>query len=173
MPRVTRAALRSLLPEETNLAASTPLPLTPLAQRAPLGEITGNTVETAVAPNACNQQSKPEKKAPSKGKRGRVKKTKKPEQRSVGEENIDVLEDDNRSATSSAVNEACQELLKGSDGGMKFRYRYGNPIGFNVNCIYRYPSSRHARSPSPHTTFARRQCSQKEIIPGLTITPRP
>lgn len=123
MPRVTRAALRSnMLAEEANLAASTPLPLTPLAQRAPLGEITGNTVEAAPAPNIYNHQSNPEKNAPSKGKRGRAKKSKKPEQKGICEEGIDVLEDDNRSATSSAVNEACQELLKEKTGGMNFRY---------------------------------------------------
>lgn len=136
MPRITRAALRSnTVLEEANTAASVPLPSTPLSQRTPLGEIAGNVVEAASTPNVHHQQSqqsRPEKKAP-KRKRGKLKRAKKGEQTDVGEEEehvIDVIEDGNQSTVSSAVNEACQELLKESDGGMKFRCLLGerNPM---------------------------------------------
>lgn len=122
MPRVTRAALRSItLLEESNLAASIPLPRTPQAQRTPLGEIAGNVVEAVAAPDVYSQRSKPEKKTGPKGKRGRVKKVKTLEQEPTTEAIIDVIEDDAQSATSSAVNEACKELQKERAGGMKIR----------------------------------------------------
>lgn len=117
MPRVTRAALRSnAMLEEANIASSTPLPLTPLLERAPLGEIAGNAIEVVDASSSYNKVKKGEKKGSSKTKKGRVK-AKKAEPPVMNENTIDVLEDDNQSTTSSAADEARQELLKESSGG--------------------------------------------------------
>lgn len=115
MPRVTRAALRlNAMLEETNLAASTPLPQTPL--RAPLGEITGNSEDVKAMVNNLEELVKGHKKAP-KG-RGKVQNN---ERKVVSdarrEHTIDVIEDDNQSATSSAVDEACQDLMRESSRG--------------------------------------------------------
>lgn len=112
MPRVTRAALRSnALLEEADLASSTPLPLT----RVPLGEIAGNKEEIK---SESHELSKAEKKPPVKGKKGKVtKEAKKQENDKTGHETVEILEDDNQSATSSAVDEACQNLMQESSGG--------------------------------------------------------
>lgn len=114
MPRVTRAALRShALLEEADLASATPLPLTPVT-RVPLGEIAGNKEEIKTEPH---ELSKAEKKPLVKGKKGRVaKEVKKQENHKIDHETIEVLEDDNQSATSSAVEEACQNLMQESSG---------------------------------------------------------
>lgn len=113
MPRVTRAALRlNAMLEDTNLAASTPLPLTPLALRTPLGEISGNSEEVKAMVNNLEQLVKAQKKAPPKGRRGKVQNNdKKLALNARHEESIEVIEDDNQSATSSAVDEACQDLM--------------------------------------------------------------
>ena len=120
MPRVTRAALRlnAAMLEETNLAASTPLPLTPLPHRAPLGEITGNSEDVKAMVNDLEELVKARKKAPPKAKRGKVPKNEKKLALSAkSEASVEVIEDDNQSATSSAVDEACQELMKEPSGG--------------------------------------------------------
>lgn len=58
------------------------------------------------------------KKAPPKGKRGKVQKNdKKLALSAKSEGSVEVIEDDNQSATSSAVDEACQELMKEPSGG--------------------------------------------------------
>lgn len=115
MPRVTRAAVRShTLLEEANLASSTPLPLTPVT-RVPLGEIAGNKEEIKAEPH---ELAKVERKSLVNGKKGRIaKKAKKQENDRIGHETVEVLEDDNQSATSSAVEEACQNLMHESTGG--------------------------------------------------------
>lgn len=119
MPRVTRAALRlNAMLEDTNLAASTPLPLTPFPLRAPLGEITGNSEEVKAMVNDLEQLVKSQKKAPPKGRQGKVQKNeRKLPHNTRSEESVEVIEDDNQSATSSAVDEACQELMKEPSGG--------------------------------------------------------
>ncbi len=119
MPRVTRAALRlNPMLEETNLAASTPLPLTPVPNRAHLGEITGNSGEVKAVVRAVESSVKAHKKAPLKGRRGKtLKNAKKITPNARSEESIEVIEDDNQSATSSAVDEACHELMKEPSGG--------------------------------------------------------
>ena len=115
MPRVTRAALRShAMLEEADLASSTPLPLTPVT-RVPLGEIAGNKEEIKPEPY---ELSKAEKKPPVKGRKGRVaKEAKKQENDKINHETVEVLEDDIQSTTSSAVEEACQNLMQESSGG--------------------------------------------------------
>lgn len=119
MPRVTRAALRShALLEEAGLASSTPLPLTPVT-RVPLGEITGNKEEVKVESHELSMP-RVEKKSPPKGKKGRVaKKAQKAESDKIDQGSVEVLEDDNQSVTSSAVDEACQNLMQESSGGKR------------------------------------------------------
>lgn len=119
MPRVTRAALRlNAMLEDTKLAASTPLPLTPLPLRAPLGEITGNSEEVKAMVNNLEELVKAQKKAPPKGRRGKIQSNeKKLALHARREERVEVIEDDNQSATSSAVDEACQELMREPSGG--------------------------------------------------------
>jgi hypothetical protein len=109
MPRVTRAAVR-IMEDEATLAAGVPLPSTPNAERAPLGEITSNRNEqptTALEVNLC----KPAKK-PNRGRKAKPAKKSKKQNQSEPEPVCEVLEDDNESATSSAVEEACEELRK-------------------------------------------------------------
>lgn len=114
MPRVTRAALRSqVLLDEVDLAISTPLPSTPRT-RVPLGEIAANTEEIK---NPNLELSKSKNKQPAKGKRKIAKKTQKQTSSKVQESSVEVLEDDNQSTTSSAVDEACQNLMQDISGG--------------------------------------------------------
>lgn len=114
MPRVTRAALRSqVLLDEVDLAISTPLPSTPRT-RVPLGEIAANTEEIK---NPNLELSKSKKKQPAKGKRKIAKKTQKQANSKVQDQGVEVLEDDNQSTASSAVDEACQNLMQDISGG--------------------------------------------------------
>lgn len=114
MPRVTRAALRSqVLLDEVDLAISTPLPSTPRT-RVPLGEIAANTEDIK---NLNLELSKTKKKQPVKGKRKVAKKTKKHTSSKVEDQVVEVLEDDNQSTASSAVDEACQSLMQELSGG--------------------------------------------------------
>ena len=121
MPRVTRAALRSqVLLDEVDLAISTPLPSTPRI-RVPLGEIAANTEDIK---NPYVELSKTKKKQPAKGKRKVVKKAKKQTESKVEDQSIEILEDDNQSTTSSAVEEACQNLMQEISGG---KHPHSNP----------------------------------------------
>lgn len=121
MPRVTRAALRSqVLLDEVDLAISTPLPSTPRT-RVPLGEIAANTEEIK---NPNLELSKSKNKQPAKGKRKIAKKTQKQTSSKVQESSVEVLEDDNQSTTSSAVDEACQNLMQDISGG---KFPHSNP----------------------------------------------
>ena len=116
MPRITRAALRSnaVALDECEGAASVPLPPTPSKERAPLGEVAGNTVEIAME-GSNNDDSKPKKKRSAKGKnRQGARKAKK-----ADPVNNEVLDDDSHSATSSAVEDACEELRKDPKGTLR------------------------------------------------------
>lgn len=116
MPRVTRAALRSKeIQEESDLAASTPLPSTPIKPRAPLGEISNNKVTEPGPVNATEEKVEPSKKGKGKKAHGTKKMTK---QKKDNKEQPDgeVLEDGNESTTSSALEEACRDLLRGKSG---------------------------------------------------------
>jgi hypothetical protein len=120
MPRVTRAALRSnALLEESTVAALTPLPLTPLKERVALGEITDNQGPALEMIEVVKDAGKikPGKTGPGQGKKGRVAKKGKKHVPKAEEGNVEVLEDDNQSETSSAVEDACQDLMKESPGG--------------------------------------------------------
>lgn len=119
MPRVTRAALRSnVMLEEAILAEQTPLSSTPVKRRAPLGVITGNSEENVDKPAEVDGSGDVGKKVVLKGKKGRApKKGKKCIQTVQNEVTLEVLEDDNQSATSSAVDEACEELIKENSKG--------------------------------------------------------
>ncbi|MCJ1456563.1 hypothetical protein MMC28_006924 [Mycoblastus sanguinarius] len=114
MPRVTRAALRSKeLEEETSVTISKPFLLTPAKSRVPLGEIRDNQSAGSIV-NTPEESVEVAKKDPAKvkGKKGKAtKKTTKQEKLSIEEPSIDVLEDGNQSAASSAVEEACQDLM--------------------------------------------------------------
>ena len=111
MPR-TRAALRSnaIVEDEVDLATNTALPSTPVKDREPLGEISSNAQEESM--NAKTFQKVPTKAKKIKGaKRGRKKKTENPEP------DAEVLEDENQSETSSAVEDACDDLMKNRHHG--------------------------------------------------------
>jgi hypothetical protein len=104
--------------EQNKLPASSTLPLNPLSHRAPLGEITGNSEEVKTMINDLEQLVHEQKKAPPKERRGKAqRKTKKFAPNTRNEASVEVVEDDNQSATSSAVEEACQELMKEASGG--------------------------------------------------------
>lgn len=117
MPRITRAALRTniVLDDEVNLATATPLPLTPQIERAPLGEIAGNPIGEVTSMLEVNL-AKPVKKVTGKPKKAKAprKEKKRPVQ---DETDFEILEDDNQSSTSSAVEEACEELLRDHSQG--------------------------------------------------------
>ncbi|KAL8735268.1 MAG: hypothetical protein Q9181_002880 [Wetmoreana brouardii] len=151
MPR-TRAAHRSQAsPEDTQLAANTPLPATPpVTRRKPLGEISGNQEEVPVAVDNPEEILKANK-GPGKGKKGKnVKRSKKEAQtaKSHGPEN--VLPDENESETSSAVEDACQDLLK------------DQPQGISQVIIN---DERSRSPPSPAVTVATKQLSSSSA-PG-------
>ncbi|KAL2042295.1 hypothetical protein N7G274_004784 [Stereocaulon virgatum] len=115
MPRVTRAALRTQeLQEESEIAASTPLPPTPTKKRVPLGEISDN-IATEVQAAELQEKMAPLKKGPGRSKKANAaKKGSKQRKAKDTETQVEILEDGNASETSSAVEEACQDLLKDS-----------------------------------------------------------
>ena len=119
MPRVTRAAMRShaIMEEESHFAATVPLPSTPLSGRTPLGDITSVVQEEALNSHESNASVKAVKKAIVKSKK--AKGTKKGGKKKVEKDklNPEVLEDENQSETSSAVDEACGDLLRGNSEG--------------------------------------------------------
>ena len=117
MPRVTRAALRTQeQQDDSDIAASTPLPPTPVKKRVPLGEISENAATEAQVAE-LEQKLVPAKKGSVRGKKANVaKKTNKQKKVKAMEVEPEVLEDGNESSTSSAVEEACQDLLKDGSG---------------------------------------------------------
>ena len=119
MPRVTRAALRSAEQHDgSDIAATIPLPQTPLKDRVPLGETTGNKGARIDAANTSEEQAVPAKKRIVKGKKGNAaKKATKITIEEAKEMCAGVLEDESQSIPSTAADEASQDLLKdGSQG---------------------------------------------------------
>lgn len=114
----TRAALRSQ-PKDTDIAANVPLPATPpVTRRKPLGEISGNQEELPAAIDDPEQILKANK-GPGKGKKGKgAKKSKKQSQPADNQALEEVVPDENESETSSAVEDACQDLLKEQPQGI-------------------------------------------------------
>ncbi|KAM0806067.1 hypothetical protein BDR22DRAFT_816299 [Usnea florida] len=120
MPRVTRAALRSMEQhDESSVAVLVPLPQTPTKGRIPLGEIANNKGAESQAPTNSEERAAPAKKGTGKGKKRTMAKQAKTEMTEKAEEVcVEILEDENQSTCSSAV-EACQDLLK--DGSQDTR----------------------------------------------------
>ena len=118
MPRVTRAALRSIEHQDgLDTAAMIPLPQTP-KDRVPLGETTGNKGAHNEATNTSEEQE-PAKKGTGKVKKGNAgKKASKRPKEKAEEVRVGILEDETQSIHSSAAEEACQDLLKGGCQGM-------------------------------------------------------
>ena len=120
MPRVTRAALRSQETQaELNEAASTPLPLTPIKGRAPLGETAGNigtpraNKDKEINEDVCDIVVN----NPKKGKKGNAaKKLSKKNSTKSKKQDVKVLEDEEESEGSSAADEAAANLSKDTSG---------------------------------------------------------
>ncbi|KAL8953744.1 MAG: hypothetical protein Q9222_000426 [Ikaeria aurantiellina] len=121
MARTTRAAPRTqVLQEDSRVAAAVPLPATPpVTRRTPLGEISGNQEDLPVVVDDPEEILKGNKKKGSgKGKKGKIsKKTKKHDPEVKEDESQHVLPDENESETSSAVEDACQDLRDGRPQG--------------------------------------------------------
>ena len=118
MPRVTRAAMRSMEQhDEPSIAVLIPLPQTPTKGRNPLGEIANNKGAESQAITNSEERAAPAKKEVGKGKKRTTAKTAKPGKTEKAEKVcVEILEDENQSTCSSAV-DACQDLLKdGSQG---------------------------------------------------------
>ena len=118
MPRVTRAALRSMVQhDESSVAVLIPLPQTPTKGRIPLGEIANNKGAESQPNTNSEERAAPAKKEVEKGKKRTTAKKAKTETTEKAEEAcVEILEDKNQSTCSSAV-EACQDLLQdGSQG---------------------------------------------------------
>ncbi len=111
----TRAALRSQAPSEDSNNIGTPPP--PAPKRAPLGEITGNQEEVPVAVDDPEEILKANKATGKRKKSKSSKKSKKHVATPEDEESGKVLPDENRSETSSAVDGACQDLLRDQTQG--------------------------------------------------------
>lgn len=118
MSRITRAALRSNAPSEhPDLAASVPSPSTARKERAPLGEIAGNVVEDSRTDGVSNGTIKAKKKGPAKLKKGKASRKVKLENTGNNEAREEVLKDNDETAESSAVEEACDILIIHSEQG--------------------------------------------------------
>ncbi|KAL8793444.1 MAG: hypothetical protein Q9195_003927 [Heterodermia aff. obscurata] len=122
MPRITRATVRSNAAlENPDLAASFSLPIIPRKQRAPLGEIAGNAGENSSIADSSGQMTKARNKGSANSKKENAGKKAKAEFLASSENCHEILEDDNQGATSSAVEEACDDLMKhGSSGTFHF-----------------------------------------------------
>lgn len=94
-------------------AASIPLPTTPREERPPLSEVTTNNREELIVLEL--NLTKPAKKPPAKALHSGKKEKK--EKIGLQENNFDVIEDDCESTVSSAVEEACDALMKVSMNG--------------------------------------------------------
>ena len=143
MPRVTRAALRSAEQQDgSDIAATIPLPQTPLKDRVPLGETTGNKGAYIDAANTSEEQAAPAKKRIGKGKKGNAaKKATKTTKEEAKEMCVEVLEDESQSIQSTAADEASQDLLKdGSQGESNTSFMTAR----SLICVraYRYNSDR-------------------------------
>ena len=107
--------------DESNIAASTPLPQTPNKGRVPLGEVAGNKGLESEAASTAEERTAPAKKGTGKGKNGNTaKKVDKKTREKAEEVRVEVLEDENQSINSSAAEEASQDLLKNGSQGMLY-----------------------------------------------------
>lgn len=114
MPRLTRAAMRAQpSPDDSAVAAAVALPATPpVIKRTPLGEISGNQEELPT-PVEDPEQILKTNKGPGKGRKAKVtKKSKGQDESGQNGKAASVLPDEIESETSSAVDDACQDLLK-------------------------------------------------------------
>lgn len=109
----TRSALRSQGPHEN----PTTSPSSTASKRAPLGEITGNQEEVPGAVDDPEEILKANRGTAKEKKSKRSKKSKKDAQSTNNEVSGKVLPDENESETSSAVDNACQDLLKDQTQG--------------------------------------------------------
>lgn len=119
MPRLTRAAKRAQpAPGDSAVAAAVALPATPPStKRMPLGEISGNQEELPT-PVENPEQILKANKGPGKGKKGKSsKKSKGLDEAGNTGKSTGVLPDEVESETSSAVDDACQDLLKDGHEG--------------------------------------------------------
>ena len=117
MPR-TRAAQRNAILEDLDDAAAVPLPSTPQrGDRAPLGEILLNEQEPAKVGLEVNQGKLEKGAQATKNKSAGHKKKTASKENARPESAAAVVEDDYESSTSSAVEEACQDLKDGSKYG--------------------------------------------------------
>ncbi|KAL8957094.1 MAG: hypothetical protein Q9183_006149, partial [Haloplaca sp. 2 TL-2023] len=100
-------------PEDSAVAANIPLPATPpVTRRKPLGELSGNQEDPPAAIDNPEEILKANK-GHGKGKKGKgQKKAKKQVQASENRASKQVIPDENESETSSAVEDACQDLLQ-------------------------------------------------------------
>ncbi|KAL8756399.1 MAG: hypothetical protein Q9199_002961 [Rusavskia elegans] len=107
----TRSALRSQASHENPTTTSPPT--SSASKRAPLGEITGNQEEVPIAVDDPEEILKANR-GTAKGKKSKSsKKSKKDAQNTSNEaDSGKVLPDENESETSSAVDDACQDLLR-------------------------------------------------------------
>jgi hypothetical protein len=125
--------MRNAVHEDATDPADVPLPATPQRERepnrrAPLGEIVLNQVEEPPQPMIVLEVdlSKPAKKPKAvkkKGKAGRLRKDdEKKEESYTDKENMPaVVEDDCQSSASSAVEEACEDLIRRLDEKGKYQ----------------------------------------------------
>lgn len=120
MPRVTRAALRSIeQQDESDIAALIPLPHTPVKGRVPLGEVAGNKDPKNEATNTAGNRVAPTKKGTGRAKnRQAAQKANEQMTQKAEEMHVEVLEDENQSTHSSAAEEASKDLLKDGSQGM-------------------------------------------------------
>ncbi|KAF2809631.1 uncharacterized protein BDZ99DRAFT_463416 [Mytilinidion resinicola] len=113
--RQTRSALRAeAIHVDDSSAAAVPLPFTPFKERAPLGEIAGNTAVIEVEKGEEMAQGKKAKAAKGgrKGKKGK----KAEEEIEVEQQQAVVLEDERQAAGSPASDGAVEELAKEGNG---------------------------------------------------------
>ncbi|KAL8741842.1 MAG: hypothetical protein Q9190_005601, partial [Brigantiaea leucoxantha] len=119
MPRVTRAALRSQASiEGSDIATMVPLPASPAPmRRSPLGEISGNSKDGPPSTDNTQRVLPALNKGVVKGKKTKSSRMAEEMTASLYDENNDkiVLMDDCESEASSAVEEACRDLLESSD----------------------------------------------------------
>lgn len=108
--------------DESDVAAPTPLLQAPINGRVPLGEVAGNNGAESEAAKNSEEQAAPAKKGIGKGKKGNTAKKANQHMMETGEQLcVEVLEDENQSAHSSAAEGACQELMKDDSQGMLLR----------------------------------------------------
>ena len=163
-----------ILEDEANVAAETPLPPTPVQERTPLGEVTGNLFQEIIYGQDFEAAGKPAKKSAStKGRKAKaakgIKKGRVNLDDLLQESELGVVEDDDRSSTSSAVEEACRELMKESSGGRFYCDLDEDDRNPNF-CDVRPQSSTHARSATYNTNSKGRECCTQDVDAKNTNT---